>query len=150
MSHFIVSLSVAFIASIYPLPGWLGAIEPPWLILMLIFWAIFGNTYATMLVGFCCGVLLDELYFTALGTHNLIILPIIYLLSYVQLQVRMFATLQQTSLVFCVIILYKVLLCCIHKTFLFDLVYWKYWFAVVVSIFVWPVLIKIFVNPRIP
>lgn len=150
MSKFIISLSVACILSIYPVPDWVGLIEPPWLILMLIFWTIFGNSDDTMLGGFFCGLLLDELYFTALGMHNLIILPILYLLSYFQLQVRMFSILQQTSLVFCLIILYKVLLCCIHNTFLFHFVYWRYWFSAVGSMFFWPGLTKIFVNPETP
>ena len=67
----IVSMVVAILLTLLPLPAVLAAWRPDWILLTLVFWAIIMPKRIPLFVAWFTGLLIDSLYGTILGQHAL-------------------------------------------------------------------------------
>ncbi len=133
-----LSLLLALVLSVLPLPKWALLFYPQWLPLVLLYWAIALPHRVSLGVAWLLGLLLDGLYGTVLGEHALALTVITFVAGKLYRQIRMFPILQQAFSMMMLIVLYQVILMWIQGIMgsLQD-VRW-FWVSAVVSMLFWP------------
>ena len=97
-----LTLTVALLLSIAPMPFSTGLGRPLWLAMVIAYWAITLPHRGAMTAAFACGLILDVLSGTLLGQNGLPLVLITFLVLSLQQRLRMFPLMQQ-SLVLMVI-----------------------------------------------
>jgi len=90
-----LSLMVALLLSIAPMPYNTGLGRPLWVALVIVYWAIALPHRGALTAAFVCGLLLDVLSGTLLGQNGLPLLLITFLVLSLQQRLRMFPLFQQ-------------------------------------------------------
>ncbi len=90
-SWFIVlTLLVAMIITLLPLPDGWQAWRPSWVMLVLSFWVISIPERIGLLWAFICGLLLDVLLNTSLGVHSFSLAISIFIIQILYKRIRLF------------------------------------------------------------
>lgn len=144
----IISLNLALILSIMPLPDWLVSLRPQWLALMVIYWEIDLPQKIGLGTAWILGLLLDGLYGSLLGEHALALSVIAYFANRFHRQIRMFPLAQQSLVVFILVAIYQALLLWIQGV-IGELMnpYWA-WLSVLMSMFFWPLIFSLLRSSR--
>jgi rod shape-determining protein MreD len=133
-----LSLSLALLLTLFPMPEWISASRPIWVLLVLIFWALILPGRVSITLAWVMGILLDVLNGSLLGEHALALTLVIYLAARLNNQLRMFSLFQQGMAILFMVLLYQFILFCIQG-FLGDLPGgWFYWLSAVTSMVLWP------------
>ncbi len=74
-----VSIIVAFILQIIPMPASIDVYRPDWLLLLLCYWTMALPNRVSLCTTAICGVVFDILYGTSLGMHCFSIVIPVYL-----------------------------------------------------------------------
>ena len=101
-----ITLFIALILSIMPLPLELKAFRPDWLALVLIYWTMALPHRVNVGVAWILGFALDILLGTILGVHALAMSLVIYISANNFQKLRNFSIWQQASIIFIFLILY--------------------------------------------
>jgi rod shape-determining protein MreD len=136
----ILSIVVALMLSIAPLPDWANPFRPTWVVLTLIYWSMtFPNQYS---VGsaWIAGLIVDVAQGTLLGQHALALSLVIYVTVKFHLQLRQFPLLQLTATVFALIALYQFIIFWINGVAGVNPPAVTYWGPVIVGALIWPLL----------
>ncbi len=104
-----LTIIIAFMLVIMPLPEWARAFRPDWVTLVIIYWimalpASFGVTIAWLL-----GLMLDVSHGALLGQHAIGLAIIAYVVYSVHQRMRVASLLQQAILVFFLLMLKQLL-----------------------------------------
>lgn len=134
----IISVIVALLLSILPLPTWLIWLQPQWVALVVIFWAMnlpyrFGVGYAWII-----GLMLDVVYGSLLGAHGLVFVIITYVVVKIHARLQLFSNGQRTIAVFFLILAYQLLWYLIQGLLGHLPLTWRYWVPPITSAIVWP------------
>ncbi len=101
-----ITLLIALILSIMPLPLELKAFRPDWLALVIIYWTMALPHKVNIGVAWILGFVLDILLGTVLGVHALAMSLIIYITGSNFQKLRNFSLLQQAAIIFVFLVLY--------------------------------------------
>ncbi len=96
----IVSIVVALMLAIAPLPGWAEPFRPDWVALTLIYWSMTLPQNYSVGSAWIVGLILDVAQGTLLGEHALALCLVIYITVKFHLQLRQFPLLQLSATVF--------------------------------------------------
>lgn len=91
----LLTLAVALVLTLLPMPDWAVPYRPPWVSLTLIYWALALPHRVGVLSGFTLGILLDVMTGTVLGHHALSLSIMAYLAVELHRRIRLFPLLQQ-------------------------------------------------------
>lgn len=134
----IVTLLSAIVLTLLPLPEWAMWVRPAWVLMVLIYWAMVIPYRVGVGMAWIMGIVLDLLTGTLLGEHALAMTVVIYLVSRLHLQLRMYPLLQQGMTTFVFVLIYQFILYCIQG-FIGDLPgSYLYWVSAVTSMLFWP------------
>lgn len=136
----IISIVVALMLAIAPLPGAAEPYRPAWVALTLIYWAMtLPQTYS---VGsaWLVGLVHDVAQGTLLGQHALALSLVIYITVKFHLQLRQFPMLQLSATVFALLALHQFILFWINGVVGVNSPAETYWGPVISSTLIWPVL----------
>ncbi len=140
------SLCVALILALLPMPSWLAALRPAWVLLVLIFWSLNLPGRVSITLAWIMGLLLDVLNGTLLGEHCLALTAVIYVTTRLNNQLRMFSLFQQGMAVCLMVWVYLFILFCVQG-FLGALPEgWFYWLSALSSMVLWPWVFVILRN----
>lgn len=92
----IVTLCVALLLMILPMPEWARAFRPQWVTLVLLYWAIALPHRVGVGSGFATGLVLDVLTGTLLGQHALGLSVVAFLAIQLHQRIRVFPFWQQS------------------------------------------------------
>lgn len=92
-----------------PLPDWAQPFRPDWVALILIYWVMAIPEHVGVTVAWVFGLLLDVTQGAILGQHAIGLVVVAYLVQLQYLRIRVFSLLQQSLVVF-VLLLIKQLL----------------------------------------
>ena len=95
----VVSLLVALMLNMLPLPDWANYSRPDWVTLVLIYWAMALPQMAGVLLAFIFGLLLDVSYSTLLGQHAVALVIVTFLVQRLYLRIRVYTLIQQAMFV---------------------------------------------------
>ncbi len=133
-----LSLIVALMLTMLPMPDWTIWFRPAWVLLVLTYWSMMMPQYANVGTAWTVGLMLDVLNGTLLGEHALALTIAIYFVVRMHSQLRMYTVLQQALWVFIFVMLYQFVLFCVQG-FLGGLPKtWLYWSSSATSMLLWP------------
>lgn len=134
----IVTIFVALLLTILPMPDWTIWLRPAWVLLVLIYWSMDVPYQVNVGVAWTVGILLDVLTGTLLGEHALALTIVIYIVSRMHSRLHMFPLLQQSLSVFVLVLFYQFILYCVQG-FIGQLPHgWLYWSSALTSMLLWP------------
>lgn len=144
----IVSLIVAMMLTMLPLPAGIAAFRPDWVALMMILWAMAVPRAYGVGVAWVVGIFLDVAQGTLLGQHALALVVITFITIKFNLLLRMFPLLQLTATVFALNAIYEFLLFWINGVAGVSAPASVYWGPVLASGLAWPVLYTVMMGVR--
>jgi len=104
-----LSLVLALVLMIMPMPDWVQIYRPNWVALMLIYWSMALPKSVGLWFAFFTGILLDVSQGTLFGQHTLALVVIIFVnLNFYQ-RIRVLAPAQQAIYVFVLLLINQVL-----------------------------------------
>jgi rod shape-determining protein MreD len=144
----IISMIVALMLSIAPMPAWAEAFRPDWVVLTLIYWTMtFPHSYSIG-TAWIAGLVLDVAMGTLLGQHALALSVTIYITAKFYLQLRQFPMLQLMATVFALLAVYRFILFWINGVAGITVPAVVYWGPVISGTLSWPLLTIFLVGVR--
>lgn len=134
----VLSLLIAMLLTVLPLPTWANWARPQWVFIVLLFWVIVKPSRVGVGSAFTVGVLMDLLTGTFLGQHALAYSIVSYILIKFHPQLRAFPMWQQMLMLGGVVLLNLILQ---YLTLDFLGVHpatFAYWLPVLSSTLLWP------------
>jgi rod shape-determining protein MreD len=141
----IVTMVVALMLMVVPLPDWLVAFRPDWLTLTLIYWAMILPRTWSVGSAWLVGLVLDVTQGTLLGQHALALCVVVFVTVRLHLLMRVFPMSQLTATVFSLLALYQFILFWINGVAGVDAPSIAYWGPVISGTLLWPV-VTLFLN----
>ncbi len=144
----IISMILALMLAIAPMPGWAETFRPDWVTLTLIYWTM--NLPRSYGVGWAwiIGLILDVAQGTLLGQHALALSLVIYVTVTFHLQMRQFPPLQLSMTVCALLALYQFILFWINGVAGVNTPTITYWGPVLSGSLLWPLMTLFFGGAR--
>lgn len=110
-AHWIVwiTLLMAAIFSIMPLPQWLSLIRPSWVPLVLIYWILALPERFGLLFAFTIGLVLDVFQGSLFGLNSLAMVVVAFIVLSLHRRLRLFPVWQQAFMVFLLVGCYQLM-----------------------------------------
>lgn len=135
-----VTVLLALILTIMPLPAIISPWRPEWTALVLIYWALALPNRVGVGIAWCVGILQDVLQATVLGAHGLIFALIVYLTIQLYQRMRLVPIWQQMITVFVLLLINRMLLLWIRGVMGSADVGWQFWTPAITSTLIWPLI----------
>jgi len=136
----VITIIVALMLSVAPLPDWLEAFRPDWLALTLIYWAMMLPRTWSVGSAWLIGLVLDVAHGTLLGQHALALCVVVYVTVRLHLLMRVFPMSQLSATVFSLLALYQFILFWINGVAGLPVPAISYWAPVISGAIFWPVV----------
>lgn len=104
-----LSLVVALVLMILPLPDWVQIYRPNWVALVLIYWSMALPKRVGLWFAFFTGLILDTSQGTLLGQHTLALVVIIFINMNFYQRIRVLALAQQAIYIFILLLVNQVI-----------------------------------------
>ena len=135
-----VSLCVALLLGLLPLPEALQPLRPYWLALVLAYWVIEAPSRAGLGLAFCVGLAADLAYGGLLGEQALRLVIMAFILQRFRARLRFFPMSQQALAIGGLLLNDRVVSAAIHLLLGLPQLPWTYWLAPVLGMLLWPPL----------
>jgi rod shape-determining protein MreD len=133
-----VSILVALVLTLLPMPEWTVWLRPAWVMMVLIYWSMTSPQYVNVGTAWMVGIILDVLNGPLLGEHALALVVVTFFVVRMHSQLRMYPILQQAIWVCLFVLLYQFVLFCVQG-FIGELPKtWLYWSSSATSMLLWP------------
>ena len=136
----LITILVAFMLMLMPLPTAAEPFRPDWIVLILIYWAMTVPRSYSIGIAWMIGIFLDVAQGTLLGQHALGLCVVVYITVKFHLLMRVFPLSQLTATVFALLALYQFLLFWINGVAGISTAAVDYWGPVVTGTIIWPVM----------
>ena len=136
----VVSMIIALMLTMVPMPEAIGAFRPDWIALIVIFWAMSVPRSYSVGVAWFAGILVDVTQGTLLGQHALALCAVTYIAVKFHLLMRVFPLLQLTATIFALLAFYQFLLFWINGVAGVAAPSMFYWGPVITGTVIWPLL----------
>jgi rod shape-determining protein MreD len=134
----IVTIILAIMLTVMPLPDWADPFRPDWVALTLVYWAMMLPRTWSIGSAWIVGIVLDVAQGTILGQHALALCFIIFITVRFHLLMRVFPMQQLTATVFAILTLYQFILFWINGVAGIDVPLVDYWGPVISGTILWP------------
>ena len=134
----IVTLIIALLLTVLPMPDWLLYFRPQWVALLLIFWILTLPTRVGVFWSFFMGLMLDVTAGTLLGQHALSFSIMGYLVVELHQRLQLFRAWQQALSVWLLLTLERLLSLWVLGAAGQPTPALSYWFATFVGMILWP------------
>ena len=133
-----LSVAVAMILTVLPIPDWATPFRPEWSILIIIYWCLSSPGNFGLSFAWCTGLFMDLIKGSLLGQYALMYLLIAYICIHAYRQLRVYPLLQQAFWIGALLVLYFTLCLSIDGTRHPVAVDWRYFAPVATSALLWP------------
>ena len=133
-----ISLVLAFILTIIPLPDFAGPFRPLWVAMTVLFWNITLPAEFNIGTSWIVGISLDIITGATLGQHALAMILMSYTVIRFYKQYRLFSVLQQLLLVFAALMAYLLINNWIWGIGGENRTGWADWSPLISSLLLWP------------
>lgn len=100
-----LTLFVAFMLNVMPLPDWAREFRPDWVTLVLIYWAMALPARTGVTIAWLAGLLLDVSHGAILGQHAIGLVLVIYIVHIQHQRLRVASLVQQAIVIFFLLLL---------------------------------------------
>lgn len=129
---------IALVLTLLPLPSWLAIIRPEFLVLTVLYWSIQAPSSGGIGLGWLAGLVLDAFQGPVLGEHALAMALVAYLGVHEHQKIRTKPLLQQSLVVFAVLVLYEFVLFAVDGWSGHPLVTPLRWVPAATGALIWP------------
>ena len=105
-----LTVLVALILTVLPLPHWLDVVRPAFLVLTVLYWSVNAPRTGGIALGFFAGLMLDVFQGPVLGEHALALALVTYIAVREHQRIRSKPAIQQALIVFAALLVYEVVL----------------------------------------
>lgn len=134
----LLTLLLALIATIIPMPLSVDAFRPDWVIVVLVYWCLACPSRVNVITAWVIGFLLDVLLGSVLGIHAASLAISVFIIIENFQKIRNFSIWQQALIVGLVTALYHLLVFWMQR-FLFDAVFLSsYIYPAITTTILWP------------
>lgn len=144
----LITILVAFMLTVVPLPEWAAPFRPDWVALTLIYWAIMLPRTWSVGSAWLTGIVLDVAQGTILGQHALALCLIVFITVRFHLLMRVFPMQQLAATVFAILALYQFILFWINGVAGVDVPLVNYWGPVLTGTLFWPFVLVLLRGMR--
>lgn len=144
----IVTIILAIMLAVMPLPDWADPFRPDWVALTLVYWAMMLPRTWSVGSAWLVGIVLDVAQGTILGQHALALCFIVFITVRFHLLMRVFPMQQLTATVFAILTLYQFILFWINGVAGIDVPIVDYWGPVISSTILWPFVMALLSSVR--
>ena len=138
-----LGLLIAFGLSLLPLPVFTSSFIPDWVLLTVLYWAIYLPQRIGLGLAWLTGLLTDVLTNSLLGEHAFASVVVTYIALKFYRRIRNFSMWQQMALIAFLLALYRAILFWIQGMIQQPLHY-NYWFPIATGTLLWPLLAAVF------
>lgn len=147
-SAIFITLGIAVLLTLFPLPSLIDVLRPYWVALVLIYWCLETHDMISLGLVFTLGLLLDLLTGSLLGLHALSLVILVYLVTRFQARLRFFPPWQQALSVFALLLNDRIILLWIISLRGDPLPSLDFWLPPIVGTLMWPWLFILFDRYR--
>ncbi|MDH3337372.1 MAG: rod shape-determining protein MreD [Gammaproteobacteria bacterium] len=145
----VITIVVALMLMVVPLPDWAAPFRPDWVALTLIYWAMMLPRTWSVGSAWIVGIVLDVAQGTILGQHALALCLIVFITVRFHLLMRVFPLQQLAATVFAILALYQFILFWINGVAGIDVPAVDYWGPVITGTLFWPVVLIVLRGVRV-
>lgn len=109
-TRLLLSVLVALILTVLPLPPLLDVVRPAFLVLTVLYWSVNAPRTGGLAIGFFAGLALDVFQGPVLGEHALALSLVTYIAVREHQRIRSKPAIQQALIVFAALVVYEVVL----------------------------------------
>jgi rod shape-determining protein MreD len=135
-----VSIILALLLGLLPLPGMLQPLRPYWLALIVAYWVIEAPDSAGLGFAFAMGVIADLMFGGLLGEQALRLVIMTFILQRFRARLRFFPMSQQALAIGVLLLNDRVVTGAVHLALGEPALPWNYWWAPVLGMLLWPPL----------
>lgn len=135
-----VSIVLALLLGLVPLPELLLPLRPYWLALVLAYWVIETPDRVGLGMAFVLGVVADLLYGGLLGEQALRLVILAFILQRFRARIRFFPMSQQVLALGGLLFNDRVISAAVHLMVGAPVLPWAYWWAPLLGMALWPLL----------
>jgi rod shape-determining protein MreD len=132
-----VSVLVALLLGLLPLPAWLQPFRPYWLALVLAYWLIEEPDRGGLGIAFACGLAADLAFGGLLGEQALRLTVLAFIVQRFRSQLRFFPIPQQALAIGGLLLNDRVVSAAVHLAIGEPQVPWAYWWAPLLGMLLW-------------
>jgi rod shape-determining protein MreD len=132
-----VSLLLALLLGLVPLPGMLQPFRPYWLALVLAYWLLEEPEHIGLGVAFALGVLADLVFGGLLGEQAMRLVVMAFILDRFRARMRFFPLSQQALVIGVLLLNDRVISAAIHVVMGAPQLPWLYWLAPLLGMVLW-------------
>lgn len=133
-----VTVLIAMMLTILPLPDWAIWLRPEWVMLVMIYWCLAIPERFSVGVAWIIGLLLDILQGTLLGQHALALSVVAYFIVKFHPRLRLYPIWHKTLIVFLLSLVYLALLYWVQGLMGILPRSWEAWSPAMTSALLWP------------
>lgn len=145
---FYLTVIVAGLLAVVPLPETLQMFWPSWMALLVIFWALESPRYLTLGFAFAVGLALDILTVSLFGLHALRLVILAYLVLRFRARLRFFPPWQLGAAVFALLVNDRIILLWINTMVGEPLPPLSFWLPAISGALAWPAIFLLFDRIR--
>lgn len=134
---FPVSVLVALLLGLLPLPAWLQPFRPYWLALVVAYWLIEEPDRVGLGIAFACGLAADLAFGGLLGEQALRLTVLAFIVQRFRSQLRFFPIPQQALAIGGLLLNDRVVSAAVHLAIGEPQVPWAYWWAPLLGMLLW-------------
>ena len=135
-----VSIIIALLLGLLPLPGLLQPLRPYWLALIMAYWVIEAPDSAGLGFAFTVGIIADLMFGALLGEQALRLVIMTFILQRFRARLRFFPMSQQALAIGVLLLNDRVVTGAVHLALGEPALPWNYWWAPVLGMLLWPPL----------
>jgi len=106
----VMSVLLALILSVVPLPHWVAVARPDFLVIVVLYWSIMSPRAGGLLLAFLAGLALDAFKGVVLGQHALALTLVTAIAIKLHLRIRVFPILHHALTIFMLLVIYQFVL----------------------------------------
>ncbi len=134
----LVSVTIALVLGLVPLPSWLAPFKPLWLALVLVYWLLEDPVHVGLGVAFVAGLAADLVFGSLIGEHALRLVVLAFIVQRFRARLRFFPVWQQSLAVSGLLLNDRVVAAAI-RIFLGDgAPPASFWLSPLTALLVWP------------
>ncbi|RZA35249.1 MAG: rod shape-determining protein MreD [Lysobacteraceae bacterium] len=135
-----VSIVIALLLGLLPLPDLLQPLRPYWLALIVAYWVIEAPESAGLGFAFIVGLIADLMFGGLLGEQALRLVIMTFILQRFRARLRFFPLSQQALAIGVLLLNDRVVASAVHLALGEPTLPWNYWWAPVLGMLLWPPL----------
>lgn len=144
-----ITLLLALLLGLMPLPEMVLSARPYWLGLVLIYWLLETPERAGMGVGFAVGLIGDLAFGSLIGEQALRLVVIAFIVQRFRARMRFFPLAQQSLAVFALLMNDRVIAAIVRMQLGQGLPHWSFWLSPVIALLIWPWLVMLLDTLRL-